>query len=138
MDIIKKGPDSAWSPALTIKTALLSLQALLSAPEPNDPQDAEVAGELRSVPQTPFPPTPPLPPRTHCAGQYKRNLKEWEATAKYWTDMYARPASGVADAVASKVEELGRMGFEEAAARRALAIKGGNLEQAIEMLLATI
>lgn len=50
LDIIKKGPDSAWSPALTIKTALLSLQALLSAPEPNDPQDAEVAG------------APPLPP----------------------------------------------------------------------------
>ena len=114
LDIIKKGPDSAWSPALTIKTALLSLQALLSAPEPNDPQDAEVAG------------------------QYKRSLKEWEGTARYWNDMYARPSSGVADAVAGKVAELGRMGFEEAAARRALAIKGGNLEAAIEMLLATV
>jgi len=28
---------------LTIKTALLSLQALLCSPEPDDPQDAEVA-----------------------------------------------------------------------------------------------
>lgn len=37
-DILK----TEWSPALTIKTALLSLCALLSAPEPNDPQDAVV------------------------------------------------------------------------------------------------
>uniref|UniRef100_A0A8C9GEH7 E2 ubiquitin-conjugating enzyme n=1 Tax=Piliocolobus tephrosceles TaxID=591936 RepID=A0A8C9GEH7_9PRIM len=34
---------SEWSPALTIRTALLSIQALLSDPEPDDPQDAEVA-----------------------------------------------------------------------------------------------
>lgn len=39
LDILKDN----WSPALTIKTALLSLQALLCSPEPNDPQDAEVA-----------------------------------------------------------------------------------------------
>jgi len=32
-----------WSPVLTIQTALLSLQSLLAAPEPSDPQDAEVA-----------------------------------------------------------------------------------------------
>ena len=38
LDILK----DQWSPALTLKTALLSLQALLCAPEPNDPQDAEV------------------------------------------------------------------------------------------------
>lgn len=33
---------------LTIKTALLSLQSLLAAPEPNDPQDAEVARMMLS------------------------------------------------------------------------------------------
>ena len=33
-----------WSPALSIRTALLSIQALLSAPEASDPQDAEVGG----------------------------------------------------------------------------------------------
>ena len=33
-DILK----DQWSPALTIKTALLSLQALLCSAEPNDPQ----------------------------------------------------------------------------------------------------
>jgi len=42
---------SAWSPVLTIKSALLSLQSLLSTPEPKDPQDAEVAGMLMNDPQ---------------------------------------------------------------------------------------
>ncbi|PWW75158.1 hypothetical protein C7212DRAFT_352788 [Tuber magnatum] len=35
-----------WTPVLTIKTALLSLQSLLDAPEPTDPQDAEVAQQM--------------------------------------------------------------------------------------------
>lgn len=39
LDILK----DQWSPALTMKTAMISLQALLCTPEPNDPQDAEVA-----------------------------------------------------------------------------------------------
>lgn len=34
LDILKDN----WSPALTLKTALLSLQALLASPEPGDPQ----------------------------------------------------------------------------------------------------
>ncbi|KHJ34968.1 putative ubiquitin conjugating enzyme [Erysiphe necator] len=42
---------SAWSPVLTIKSALLSLQSLLSTPEPKDPQDAEVAKMLMNHPE---------------------------------------------------------------------------------------
>lgn len=42
LDILK----DQWSPALTLKTALLSIQALLSAPEPDDPQDAVVAQQV--------------------------------------------------------------------------------------------
>ena len=34
LDILK----DQWSPALTIKTALLSVQSLLCSPEPSDPQ----------------------------------------------------------------------------------------------------
>merc|ERR1712151_547927 len=44
LDILK----NEWSPALTIRTALLSLQALLSTPEPDSPQDAEVAKMYRT------------------------------------------------------------------------------------------
>ena len=35
-----------WTPVLTMKTALISLRCLLAAPEPSDPQDAEVAGMM--------------------------------------------------------------------------------------------
>ena len=44
LDILK----NEWTPALTIRTALISLQALLCAPEPGDPQDAEVAKQYKS------------------------------------------------------------------------------------------
>ncbi|CAO2818317.1 unnamed protein product [Amaranthus hypochondriacus] len=42
LDILK----DQWSPALTMKTALVSIQALLSAPQPDDPQDAVVAKQV--------------------------------------------------------------------------------------------
>merc|ERR1719203_330416 len=61
LDILK----GEWSPALTIRTALLSLQALLSTPEPDDPQDAEVAT------------------------QYRNDRKSFQAKAKQWTEEYA-------------------------------------------------
>jgi ubiquitin-conjugating enzyme (huntingtin interacting protein 2) len=51
---------SAWSPVLTIKSALLSLQSLLSTPEPKDPQDAEVASMLMKNPE-----------------QFQRVAREW-------------------------------------------------------------
>lgn len=43
LDILK----DQWSPALTLKTALISIQALLSTPEPDDPQDAVVAQQVK-------------------------------------------------------------------------------------------
>mmetsp|Transcript_37118 Transcript_37118/g.106274 ORF Transcript_37118/g.106274 Transcript_37118/m.106274 type:complete len:153 (-) Transcript_37118:297-755(-) len=39
LDVLK----DKWSPALQIRTVLLSIQALLSAPEPSDPLDTGVA-----------------------------------------------------------------------------------------------
>lgn len=39
LDILK----DKWSPALQIRTVLLSIQALLSAPNPDDPLDNDVA-----------------------------------------------------------------------------------------------
>ena len=42
---------TAWSPVLTLKSALISLQSLLSSPEPKDPQDAEVASMLIMRPE---------------------------------------------------------------------------------------
>lgn len=44
LDILKDN----WSPALQIRTVLLSIQALLAAPEPNDPLDASVADHYKT------------------------------------------------------------------------------------------
>jgi len=44
LDILK----DQWSPALTLKTALLSVQSLLASPQPDDPQDAVVAEQVGS------------------------------------------------------------------------------------------
>jgi ubiquitin-conjugating enzyme (huntingtin interacting protein 2) len=57
----------AWSPVFTLKSSLLSLQSLLQSPEPNDPQDAEVAGH------------------------YLKDKNGFNQTARYWTNTYAQP-----------------------------------------------
>lgn len=61
LDILK----DAWSPVLTLKSTLISLQSLLCSPEPNDPQDAEVAKH------------------------YMTSRSSFEETARYWTRIYA-------------------------------------------------
>ncbi|KZV95685.1 hypothetical protein EXIGLDRAFT_834172 [Exidia glandulosa HHB12029] len=94
-----------WSPVLTLRSTLISLQSMLSSPEPNDPQDPEVA--------------------TH----YLTSRDSFNDTARYWTQLYARgsesPASNdtggtrsVADAAAMAgiervhVERFVDMGFD--------------------------
>eukprot|EP00927_Polykrikos_kofoidii_P060258 TRINITY_DN5527_c0_g8_i1.p1 TRINITY_DN5527_c0_g8~~TRINITY_DN5527_c0_g8_i1.p1 ORF type:complete len:201 (-),score=30.34 TRINITY_DN5527_c0_g8_i1:373-975(-) len=98
-----------WSPALTIRTALLSIQALLSAPEPSDPQDAEVAE------------------------MYKHNRELFNQTAKYWTETWAKEQGdkGLDD----KVRNIMDMGFEEGTAREALAKYDGDETLAVNSLL---
>ncbi|KAH8742043.1 ubiquitin-conjugating enzyme [Cryptosporidium ryanae] len=44
LDILK----DKWSPALQIRTVLLSIQALLSSPEPDDPLDTVVADHFKN------------------------------------------------------------------------------------------
>ena len=61
LDILK----DKWSPALLIKSVLLSIQALLSAPNPDDPLDEEIAK------------------------LWKTDLKKAQDVAKQWTAAYA-------------------------------------------------
>jgi ubiquitin-conjugating enzyme (huntingtin interacting protein 2) len=103
-DILK----DQWSPALTIKTAMLSLQALLSAPEPDDPQDAEVAA------------------------MYKSDIETFKNTAKFWTETYAFPREAGADAAVGRLCE---MGFPEDQVKAALEKNGGNEEATLNALL---
>mgnify|MGYP006119284663 CR=1 FL=1 len=70
LDILK----DKWSPALQIRTVLLSIQALLSAPNPDDPLANDVADQwktneqiaIQTGEQTAPPPGPPEPLRS-CA-----------------------------------------------------------------------
>jgi ubiquitin-conjugating enzyme (huntingtin interacting protein 2) len=86
-DILK----DQWSPALTIKTALLSLQALLCSPEPGDPQDAQVAK------------------------MYKNSRAEFDRTARFWTESYAKPKSKE-----DAINRVCEMGFQREQAQKAL------------------
>lgn len=105
LDVLK----DQWTPALTIKTALLSVQALLAAAEPDDPQDAVVAKMYVANRQ-----------------QFNEQAREW--TKKYATGKQEKPKD-------PKVLRLMDMGFEEKAAENALAKCNWNAEEALEHLL---
>jgi ubiquitin-conjugating enzyme (huntingtin interacting protein 2) len=61
-----------WSPALTLRTTLLSIQAFLCSPDLDEPLDAEVAKQYVTLP------------------------KCFEDTARNWTRIYARKPGGTA------------------------------------------
>ena len=108
LDILK----DAWSPVLTLKSTLISLQSLLCSPEPRDPQDAEVAKH------------------------YMTSKSSFEETARYWTMIYAggpgkdgagkRSKDGARDEIAmaglnrAHVDQFEALGFERAKVVRGL------------------
>ncbi|GBE60276.1 ubiquitin-conjugating enzyme [Babesia ovata] len=104
LDILK----NEWSPALTIRTALLSIQALLSAPEPDDPQDAEVAS------------------------MYRRNYGEFERTARLWTTNFAHNRG---DTREGKVDKLLEMGIDRETAIKALSDNRWDVTVAINRII---
>jgi ubiquitin-conjugating enzyme (huntingtin interacting protein 2) len=101
-DILK----DQWSPALTIKTALLSLQALMCSAEPGDPQDAEVAK------------------------MYMGDRKKFDSTAKFWTETYAKPTSKE-----DAIKRVCEMGFDRESAEKALEKHGWDESAAVNSLL---
>ncbi len=110
LDILR----NEWTPALTIRTAMLSLQALLCAPEPgrhadllDDPQDAEVAK------------------------QYKGDRELFMTTAKYWTENFAKPEPSKEE----KIKKLIDMGFAKLLSEEALQRYDFNEELALNYLL---
>lgn len=101
LDILK----NEWTPALTIRTALISLQALMCAPVPDDPQDAEVAS------------------------MYKSDIKEFNRKAQSWTDTYAK------NVIENKIKSLMEIGFSEEDANLALQKNAFDLEKAVNYLI---
>jgi ubiquitin-conjugating enzyme (huntingtin interacting protein 2) len=94
---------------LTIKTALLSLQALMCSAEPTDPQDAEVAK------------------------MYMGDRAKFDQTAKFWTESYAQPTSKK-DAISRVCE----MGFDRGSAEKALEKHGWDESAAVNALLGAL
>jgi len=84
----------------------LSLRALLSSPEPTDPQDAEVAK------------------------MYLNDRKRFEKTAKFWTETYAKEADY--DAM---IKGLVDMGFDKESAKKALEKNDWDESRAVNQLL---
>ncbi|KAI4498755.1 hypothetical protein M0802_006222 [Mischocyttarus mexicanus] len=105
LDILK----DQWAAAMTLRTVLLSLQALLSAAEPDDPQDAVVAK------------------------QYKEQPDMFRQTAKHWTFVYAGGPAKMPE-LDEKIRRLTDMGIEEHNARVALSSYNWDLERATEQL----
>jgi len=103
LDILK----NEWTPALTIRTALISLQALMCEPVPNDPQDAVVAK------------------------QYMSDIKLFNQTAKHWVEEYANPERNVQ----RKIKEIMEMGFTEQQAKEALEKNDEDVQKAINFLI---
>ncbi|KAM3173297.1 hypothetical protein ACTXT7_012784 [Hymenolepis weldensis] len=96
--------------AMSLRTMLLSIQALLDNPEPDDPQDAVVAK------------------------QYKLNRDIFNITAKHWASIYAHGPNRQPDCEA-KVEKLVQMGFTDDQARSALSSKDWDILKAAEYLI---
>ncbi|TIA89352.1 hypothetical protein E3P99_02139 [Wallemia hederae] len=108
LDILGK----EWSPVLTLKSTLISLQSLLCSPVPEDPQDAVVAKV------------------------YTTDRKKFEATARLWTKgIYKDAESNVSPAAAAGLEQkhvdkFTSMGFDEKQVIDVLAVldyRGANI-----------
>ncbi len=108
LDILK----DKWEVVSNLRIVLLSIQALLTSPEPDDPQDGVVAS------------------------QYKDHKELFDRTAKYWTTKYAG-ATKTDEEFDKKVKELmgkGKDGAEvtEEKARVALSNSNWDMTKAVE------
>lgn len=113
--ILSKSHYAHMNSALNLvdKYLLRQLQALMCAPEPNDPQDAEVATMFKGSPAT------------------------FQQTAKFWTEMYAVIKDDGAEAREASVANVVAMGFSDSAARKALSDNGWDESAAVNALLSS-
>jgi ubiquitin-conjugating enzyme (huntingtin interacting protein 2) len=100
---------------MTLRTVLLSLQALLAAAEPDDPQDAVVANQFRENHEM-FCKTAKV-----CDLIYSANVKcTFIHRLQHWTNVYAKGPHKFPD-FDQKVQRLRDMGVSEFDARAALS-----------------
>ena len=95
---------------MTLRTVMLSVQALISAPVPDDPQDAVVAS------------------------QYKENREEFKQTAHYWAHKYAGASEHNVASYEGLVNEMVAKGYSEEDAVKSLSKNNFDLQAAIKEL----
>lgn len=124
-------PLSLRAAAMTLRTVLLSLQALLAAAEPDDPQDAVVANQVRQtlvVISNQFflylqDKWRPWFKRVRTFkmflffsfswhSQYKQNPEMFKQTATLWSHVYAGAPGSSLD-YTRKIDKLCAMGFDK-------------------------
>ncbi|KRY51398.1 putative ubiquitin-conjugating enzyme E2 21 [Trichinella britovi] len=106
LDVLK----DQWAASLTLRTVLLSIQALLGAPEPRDPQDAVVAKQMMEAPSV------------------------YAETARYWATIYAGSSNAIPEDMNKKVQKIVDMGMSKDDAITALSHSRWDVSQAIEYL----
>uniref|UniRef100_A0A915B8A0 E2 ubiquitin-conjugating enzyme n=2 Tax=Parascaris univalens TaxID=6257 RepID=A0A915B8A0_PARUN len=104
LDILKE----QWAASLTLRTVLLSIQALLTLPEPKDPQDAVVAKQFLDSPAL------------------------FNRTAKFWTQHYANASGPKDEELWKKVDKLVDMGVSQDQAISALSCNQWDLSKATD------
>ncbi|CAI2355983.1 unnamed protein product [Caenorhabditis sp. 36 PRJEB53466] len=106
LDILK----DKWAATLTLRTVLLSIQAMLCSPEPSDPQDAVVAK------------------------QYMERQEMFKNTASFWTVHFAGAKRDVPRDYTDKVGRLVEMGIRETEAVGVLSCHNWQVEKAVQDL----
>jgi len=104
LDVLK----DQWAASMTLRTVLLSIQALLCSPEPNDPQDAVVARQSIE--------NPPL----------------FQQTAHIWAQIYAGAGGALISDFQKKLDQMVDMGVSREKALTALSHTSWDVEKAIE------
>ena len=102
--------EGAWTPAMTLRTVLLSLQQLLISAEPDDPLNEIVAK------------------------QYKENPEMFKLTASQWAHIYAG-APGTNRDFENKIEVLKNMEIDDERALSALSYCSWDVERAVVLAI---
>lgn len=106
LDILK----DQWAASMTLRTVLISVQALLADPQPKDPQDAIVARQCLT------------------------EMEVFRATARTWAQTYAQAPGPLIDAHAQAITRLTDMGVQRDEALTALSSCCWDLAKATERI----
>ncbi|KAI3387549.1 hypothetical protein SNEBB_006264 [Seison nebaliae] len=98
-----------WAAAMSIRTILLSIQLLMSCPEPDNPQDAVVAE------------------------QYKRSPDIWKNTAIFWCNFFANGHHSV-PSYTELLHKMMSMGYHELTCVTALSQSNWDIPKALDSL----